>query len=54
MSRGYAQFGTGSRPNEGLEERQVRVQRLGVPLDADDEAGVLGDNLARLLNLDET
>ena len=35
VSRGDAQFGTGSRPNQGLEERQVRVQRLGVPLDAD-------------------
>ena len=46
VSRGYAQFGTGSRPNEGLEERQVRVQRLGVPLDADDEAGAL-DRLDR-------
>src|SRR4051794_31924019 len=33
-----AQFGTGSRPNQRLEERHVVDQRLGVPLDAEREA----------------
>src|SRR3954454_9769132 len=42
----YAQLGTGSRPNEGLEERHVRDQRLGVPLDADGEVLAL-DRLDR-------
>ena len=37
MSRGYTQFGTGSRPNQGLEERQVRVQRLGPDLEPSGE-----------------
>src|SRR3954452_19198177 len=46
VSRGDAQFGTGSRPNQGLEERHVRAERLGVPLDADHEAVAL-DRLDR-------
>src|SRR4051794_3650568 len=46
VSCGYAQFGTGSRPNQSLEERQVGDQRLGVPLDAEREAVAL-DRLDR-------
>ena len=46
VSRGYTQFGTGSRPNQGLEQRHVVDQRLRVPLDADREAVAL-DRLDR-------
>src|SRR3954452_20340470 len=46
VSRGYAQFGTGSRPNQSLEERHVGVQGLGVPLHAEGEAVAL-DRLDR-------
>ena len=41
VSRGGAQFGTGSRRNQGLEERHMRHHRLRVPLHADDEAVAL-------------